>query len=114
MQDQLNYVSSITKSLQKVNPYKVFLFGSVAAGNYSENSDIDIAVILDSDEMPQNYDEKLKTKVAVRRSIMDISGQVPIDLLVYSKSEFQKLKEVNPGFAREVEKGRVVYEKTYS
>jgi hypothetical protein len=37
---------------------------------------------------------------------------VPIDILVWSKPEFQTLKEINPGFVREIEEcGKIIYEK---
>jgi predicted nucleotidyltransferase len=82
------------------------------SGNITDNSDIDIAVILDSEKTHKTYDDKIKTRVRVRKSIMDISRQVPIDILVWSKPEFQTLKEINPGFVREIEeRGKIIYEK---
>ncbi|HOV64442.1 MAG TPA: nucleotidyltransferase domain-containing protein [Spirochaetia bacterium] len=109
------YFTSLIKSLQKVDPYQIFVFGSAAHGNFSEDSDIDIAVILDTNYEHTSYDEKLETRARVRDSILDISFEVPIDLLVYSKSEFYKLKEENPGFMKEiVERGKLLYEKPHS
>lgn len=106
------YIPLIIQSLKKVDPLKVYLFGSAVSGKTTDNSDIDIAVILDSDRTHKTYDEKLKTRVMVRESIMELSCRLSIDLLVYSKPEFEKLKEVNPFFAEEIEeRGKVVYEK---
>jgi uncharacterized protein len=108
-----SYIPLIADALKKVDPYKVFLFGSTVNGNTNSNSDIDIAVILDNDIIHYSYDEKLDTKVRVRDSILDLSYKVPIDLVVYSKSEFKMLKEKNPQFAYEIEgKGKVIYEKS--
>jgi predicted nucleotidyltransferase len=112
MTDFMAFIPSIVASLQQVNPYKIYLFGSVASGNTTNDSDVDLAIILDTDKVHQTYDDKIKTRVRVRKSIFDVSCQIPIDILVYSRPEYQKLKEVNPGFVREIEeKGKVIYEK---
>jgi predicted nucleotidyltransferase len=108
------YIPLITQSLRKIDPLRIYLFGSVASGNANDDSDIDIAVILDSEKIHKTYDEKLETRVKVRNSILDISCQISIDLMVYTKSEFVKLKEVNPLFVQEIEKkGKIIYEKNH-
>jgi predicted nucleotidyltransferase len=106
------YIPLIVAALRAINPYKIYLFGSVARGDVTEDSDIDIAVILDSERIHKTYSEKIKTRVQVRKLIMDISYQVPIDILVYSRPEYLKLREINPWFVQEIEeKGEIIYEK---
>lgn len=105
------YLPKIIESLKEIDPFKIYMFGSVANGTDNEDSDIDLAVILNSDILPKTYDEKLKNKVLVRNSILDLSMEVPIDLLVYTKEEFKRLDEVNKPFMAEiVEKGTIIYE----
>ena len=112
MSDFKNYIQDIVESLKSINPYQIYLFGSVAKNRQEEDSDIDIAVILDKDKMPKTFDEKLQDKVMVRNAIFDLSLEVPIDLLVYSKPEFEKLKRINNPFAFEIiKKGSLIYEK---
>ena len=112
MEISLNrFLPDIIKSLESIDPYKVILFGSLAEGNEREYSDIDIAVIIDSFEMPQNFNERIKNKIMVRNAILDISYDVPIDLLVYTRTEYEKLIKINPPFSREIEKGKILYEK---
>jgi predicted nucleotidyltransferase len=84
----------------------------VASGNVTDDSDIDILIILDSEKIHKTYDDRIRTRVQVRKAIMGLSHQVPIDILVYSKPEYLKLSETNPWFAQEVEKkGIVIYER---
>ena len=81
-------------------------------GQENSDSDIDLVVILNSNTIPKSYDEKLENKILVRDAIIDISMEVPIDLLVYSRTEFKKLKEINRPFASEIlNKGSLIYEK---
>lgn len=111
MTDLRGYVPQIVESLKELDPFKIYMFGSVAKGTDNQDSDIDLAVILNIDEVPKSYDEKLKNKVSVRNSILDISMEVPIDLLVYTKEEFKILDELNKPFMTEItEKGTLLYE----
>ena len=105
-------IPGIIESLKSIDPYQVYLFGSLSVGQENPDSDIDLVVILNSNTVPKSYDEKLKNKILVRDAIIDISMEVPIDLLVYSRTEFNKLKEINKPFASEIlDKGSLIYEK---
>lgn len=112
MSDLKDYIQDIIESLKKIDPYQIYIFGSVVKKQQTKDSDIDIAVILNKEEMPKTFDDKLQDKVMVRNAIFDISLEVPIDLLVYSKPEFAKLKKINNSFAVEIiKKGSLIYEK---
>ena len=102
----------ITQRLKEIDPYKVVLFGSVTKQNNDEDSDIDLLVILNSDKISQNYDEKMEKKLLVRNAIWDLSKQIPIDLLVYTRKEFEIIMNNKNSFFRELEKtGKTIYEK---
>lgn len=112
MNNLSSYIPQIKESLKKINPFRIYLFGSIAKRNEKNNSDIDIVVILNKEEIPKNYDEKLKDKVKVRDALLELSFQIPIDLLVYSKGEFNKLQKINKKFAKEItQKGLLLYER---
>lgn len=112
MNNLRDYIPNIIESLKSIDPYRIYIFGSVASKKEKEESDIDIVVILNKENIPKSFDEKIEDKVKVRNAIFDLSLEVPIDLLVYSKSEFVKLKEINNSFASEIlKKGSLVYEK---
>ena len=106
------YIDSIISSLKKIDPFKVILLGSTAQDKTHADSDIDLVVILDTDTLPKSYDEKLENKVKVRDAILKISMEIPVDLLVYSRSEYNKFLELNSTFAKEIQRtGKVLYEK---
>ena len=107
------YINEIITSLKKIDPCKIILFGSCALGRFSKDSDIDVAVILDNNTISTNYTEKMKNKLLVRESIYEISRNIPIDILVFSKTEFENFLNFNSSFSRELQKtGKIIYEKT--
>ena len=50
----------IIQNLKKINPLRIILFGSYAKGQLDEESDIDLVVIVDTDVIPESYDQKLE------------------------------------------------------
>jgi predicted nucleotidyltransferase len=105
-------VEEMTERLKALNPYKVILFGSYAAGNPTEDSDLDVAVILDSDEIVENFDKRIERSRPVSEAVDEIHYQIAMDILVYSKAEIDYLREDGNSFIEEIEStGKVLYEK---
>jgi predicted nucleotidyltransferase len=99
-------------SLKSSDPYKIILFGSYARGNPSENSDLDLMVILDNDHVSKTYKERLEKRVFIRNLVLEINRKVPLDILVYSKEELNLIKNHGIFFIDEIERtGKVIYEK---
>jgi len=88
--------------VREFKPVKVALFGSYAAGNPTEDSDVDILVVI-----------PFKGK-AVRKSLEilnRVNPRFPIDLLVRSPEQVSDRMDKNDFFMREViEKGKTLYE----
>ena len=62
--------------------------------------------------IPETYDKKLEIKVQVRDSIYELSRQMTIDLVVYTKAEFKLLEDLRTSFYNEIiDTGKVIYEK---
>ena len=101
----------IISQLRSVNPDRVYLFGSLANSQSETAGDIDIAVVLNTAQEPKNFEERLALKVTVRNAIFAVSQEVPIDLVVYTKDEFERLQERNWPFIREILEGQLLYEK---
>lgn len=85
-----------------MRPQRIILFGSLARGDVHEWSDLDLAVIMETD-LP--YFDRLK--VIVQR----VRPTVTTDLFVYTPGEWERMKTTSL-FVRDeiVAKGKVVYE----
>ena len=95
-----------------LDPYKIVLFGSHAIETQGEGSDIDLLVILDSEAISQTYKEKMKKKLMVRNKIIEINERVPIDLIVYTKAEYEIMVKHGSSFLKEITtSGKTLYEK---
>jgi predicted nucleotidyltransferase len=84
-------------------PERIYLFGSCASGTPGKDSDADILVVVP--ESPLGFFER--TTLASRA--MDHIG-VPIDVMVYTRDEFDPRATLPVSFERTVRtKGRVLY-----
>jgi len=105
-------LDNLILSIRASDPYKIILFGSHANGNANENSDIDLMVILDNHHVSKTYEERLNKKLFVRNLVLDINRKIPLDILVYSKEEFNMIKQYGNYLIDEIEKtGKIIYEK---
>ena len=95
-------ISRIVQCLIGLNVYKVILFGSYAKGTATEDSDIDLVVILDSDKFAKTFDERMDRRRPVSSALLEVNRQYPMDIIVYSKGEFEYLEERKSDFIREV------------
>lgn len=92
----------VERIVQNLQPVKIILFGSYAHGSPSPDSDVDLLVVMESDERP------------VARSAQ-VSGLLrprpfPIDILVRTPEEIEHRLEIGDQFIREIiEKGKVLY-----
>ncbi len=81
---------------------RIILFGSEAVGTAGPESDIDLIVVLDRDTSPENFRESSANYLQVSRAIREIEKRYPIDLLVYTRPEFEKIKASGSIFIRRV------------
>lgn len=94
----------VSKITEKFKVKNIILFGSYAQGNAGKDSDIDILVLLNENGITQTYMEKIKKRMAVSNLISDVEQKIPVDLLVYTIEEWQKLTEINNSFIRRINK----------
>ncbi len=98
----LSLVSLITKNFQ---PEKIILFGSLARGQWTRESDIDICVI------------QQENGLSFKRKVWDLlwknnyDWSLEPDIHAYHPTTYQNLLERNDPFIKEIAKGRVLYEK---
>ena len=101
-----NLLNEMTRRLvTALDPEQVILFGSHAWGTPSEDSDIDLFVVVtDSVERPL---------ARMRRALACLEGMnVSKDVLVRTRREVEKYRGVHASLESQVmEKGRVLYER---
>ena len=112
VKDAEQYLTETINILKQKNILEIVLFGSLNSQNFSKYSDIDLLIILDVDEIPKTYEEKMKLKLELRKSIRHINRKIAIDMLVYTKKEYEIIKKEKSVFIEEIiNTGKKVYEK---
>lgn len=72
----------IRKINSSTNAEKIYLFGSYAYGNPNEDSDIDLCVVTNDNEI-----RKIDIIRRIRKAISDVAT-MPVDIVVYYKDDF--------------------------
>ncbi len=99
-------IQEIKKMLIPIKPHRVILFGSFVFGRISEDSDLDLIVVLNEAERPLSYRQVLKQRMFINQILRQIRSRIPIDLLVYTIGQWEQLRQNNSSFYREIsEKG---------
>jgi predicted nucleotidyltransferase len=90
--------------LKGYKPNKVILFGSYAYGEPTEDSDIDLLIIKNTDKRP------IDRWVEVKRLLRDDSRTLPVSPLVYTEKEIEERIAIKDFFVEEIlGKGGVLY-----
>jgi predicted nucleotidyltransferase len=95
-------ISKIVQSLMGLNIHKVILFGSYAKGTATEDSDIDLVIILDTEEFAKTFKERIDRKQPINKALRKIRSDFAMDIVVYSNGEFEYLDKKESDFVREV------------
>src|SRR2546430_9134472 len=96
-------IRNVTRQIvQQFHPQKVILFGSYAYGQPTEDSDVDLLVVMDTDESPLHVAAKIAAA---------IEHPFPLDIVVRTPAEFVAAVQRKGVFATEVAtKGVTLYE----
>jgi predicted nucleotidyltransferase len=95
-------ISKIVQSLIGLNIYKIILFGSYANGTATEDSDIDLLVILDTEKIAKTFKERMDRNLTVSNALLDINREFAMDIIVYSYGEFEYLDKKESDFVKEI------------
>ena len=102
-------MSELTNILNSLNLYKAILFGSYAYGEAGYDSDIDLIVVLNEDGMPTSFEERIKNYSSVKKHFDFLKRKIPMDLIVYTKAEWENFVKADNSFTKEVlEKGKTL------
>ena len=91
---------------EQFNPQKIILFGSYAYGKPTEDSDVDILVIMSF---------KGRNPEKATEIWMSTKPRFPIDIMVRKPEELRKRLKMGDIFLHKItEKGKVLYEASYA
>jgi len=96
--------ASITKVADEINPYAIYLFGSLARDEFTDQSDIDLLIITHSVDDIR----------AARKAVAKIRpfSRFPVDVVWMSRDDFVKRANIG-GIAQIVkEEGRLMFGET--
>jgi predicted nucleotidyltransferase len=94
----------VAKIINNFDPDKIILFGSYAYGHPTGDSDMDIMIVMDTDEKPH------KRAVSVRKVLKGIG--IPKDIIVKTPEEFERFKDIVGTIVYPAaHKGRIIYER---
>jgi predicted nucleotidyltransferase len=101
-----NQLEEITRTIVKrFNPVRVVLFGSHARGQETEESDLDLFVEMETDLRPPERAIQVSAVFGLR--------SWPMDVVVYTPSEVERLKKVRGTLLSTIEaEGEVLYERS--
>ncbi len=95
---------AVRRIIENFNPEKIILFGSYAYGQPTADSDIDLMVIMNTEEKPH------KRAVSLRKALKGIG--IPKDIIVKTPEEFERFKDIiGTIIYPAAHKGKVLYER---
>ena len=105
--DEINFYDNlknliITRITNNFKIKNIILFGSYAKENTHQYSDIDIIVILDKESGDDKYWDRVQRRVKIGKLFYDIKKKISMDILVYTRDEWEKLKLLNNSFIKEI------------
>ncbi len=90
---------------ETVKPRKIILFGSYAKGRETEESDLDLLVVVENSDLPQ-----YKRARTIRKHLRGITD-IPRDIVVYTEKEVNEWASVKLSFISNIlEYGKTLYE----
>ena len=99
-------IQGIGRTIAKqFNPRQIILFGSYAYGTPTEDSDVDLLVVMD-------HDEPSARKAAEIR--LALPSNIPMDVIVRSPQRVKERLDMEDGFIGDIcNRGRSLYEATH-
>jgi len=100
--DQKTLDEIVRRILSVASRDRIILFGSAAAGEMTEDSDIDLLIV------EPRISDRRQEYIRIRRALRDI--EFPFDIILITTQWFEESKDVVGGIAHPADKqGRVLY-----
>jgi predicted nucleotidyltransferase len=100
-QEIQRHVSEVLNSPPR--PLRVILFGSHARGTPHVESDIDLVVVLDKEGKSNSYRNLVRNRVEISKRLRQLKRTHPVDILVYTKDEWEALRASKSSFIQRIE-----------
>ena len=97
-----NLLHELRQNIKSLNPFKAILFGSFASGIPQIDSDIDLVVVLNQNDLPHTFNERMENYISVKKYFKSLNTKVPMDIIVYTKAEWNELLSTNNSFCQEI------------
>jgi len=81
---------------------RVILFGSHAQGRATPDSDLDLLVVLDRDDLPRTHEQRAQLELSVLRPLRDLRQRYAMDIIVHTEAMYQRFLAGDSAFAREI------------
>ena len=105
MQKEIEVITEIIK--KTVNCEKIYLFGSYAYGEPSENSDLDFYVVI-----PDDADRPIEVVQNIHVNLGSVERMVSIDILAARSSRFTEMSSLPTMERRIAREGVLLYEQS--
>jgi predicted nucleotidyltransferase len=94
----------VNRLVERFHPQAVLLFGSQASGTVTDDSDVDLLVVMDHDKK-RDIEQEITIDCALQRSF-------PLDILVKRPADFrQRLAQRDMALEAMVQSGKLMYER---
>lgn len=99
-------IVDVAKKIADNSLYRVYLYGSYARGDFDEESDIDIMIIVDCEkEQIDNY----RKRMCHYASLMGLEFDKEFSILMRDKNTFYNNKDISYFFKNIINEGIVLY-----
>ncbi len=93
-----------SRLVEQLLPIRIYLFGSFAAGTYTDKSDLDLYIIV-GDDVSDLAAETVRAYKAIRRI-----KRRPVDIIVGTQSRFEARKQLSTVENEVYQKGVLLYD----
>lgn len=100
-EDEKNILRELKKELHRLMDNSLeglYLYGSKARGDFDEQSDLDVIIIV------QGLTKELKDKILTKIADLEFEYLSPLSVMVISKEDFDNLKKRERRLALDIEK----------